>query len=494
MNTRSITFRLVAWYAGISLLVCAGFGLYTYFGLSYFLQAAQGDTLQRRAHEIAAILASHVGREGEAYTIDLIRTSYAPENNDRFIRVWKPDGALLYVSGAPADKAFDPTAVPPVPRRPGADAGGPITVGNLLVVQTPAVVGGARYLVDCGGSKLSNTQVLRGFLVMLGIGIPLILLVTIVGGMALAREAFKPVRQIIDAAKAITSSNLGQRLPVSQTADELEHLSVVLNQMIGRLEEAFQHSQRFTADASHELRTPLTIMRVELESISQEPTLNRSTREKIGSILEETERMGKMVEGLLAISRLETGEAVINVGRLDLAELVATTAEQIALLAEEKRINVRCEAEEAVDVNGDRFRLQQVIVNLMDNAIKYSPAGGEILLKTYAAGGTAVLEVYDQGPGIAAEALPHIFERFFRADSVRTHSVNGTGLGLSIVRSICLAHGGTVEAENRQERGCRITVRLPLAAREMRQSAAPAPAHWVAAKSITTQRAGIIRR
>jgi signal transduction histidine kinase len=232
--------------------------------------------------------------------------------------------------------------------------------------------------------------------------------------------------------------------------------------MIGRLEAAFQHSQRFSADASHELRTPLTIMRVELESMSQEPVMDTATREKIASILEETERMGKMVEGLLAISRLDTGEAVVNVSRFDLSILVAATAEQIALLADEKHITVRCNAVDPVEVTGDRFRLQQVIVNLLDNAIKYSPTGGEILLNTRTTDREAVLEVIDSGPGIPVEALPHVFERFFRADSVRTHSVNGTGLGLSIVRSICLAHGGTVEAANLPVGGCRITVCLPL--------------------------------
>jgi signal transduction histidine kinase len=171
--------------------------------------------------------------------------------------------------------------------------------------------------------------------------------------------------------------------------------------------------------------------------------------------------MGKMVEGLLAISRLETGEAVVNVSRFDLSQLVAATAEQIALLAEEKSITVRCQAPDPVEVTGDRFRLQQVIVNLLDNAIKYTPAGGHIELNTSAAGGDALLVVADDGPGIPPEALPHVFERFFRADSVRTHSVNGTGLGLSIVRSICLAHGGTVEAANRPGGGCRVAVRLP---------------------------------
>jgi len=457
MNGRSVTFRLVAWHAGISLLVCIGFGLYTYFGLSYFLQVAQADTLQRRAQEVAAILAAHIGGEGEAYAIDLIKTSYAPENNDRFIRIRRPDGTLLYLSGAPTDKAFDPATVPLLT---GTDSH-PVSFGNLLVVQTIAVVNGDRYLLDCGGSKLPDAQVLRSFLLMLGFGVPVFLLVVVGGGAVLVGQALGPVRRIIDGAKAITSSNLGQRLPVTQTSDEIEHLSVVLNQMIARLEEAFQHSQRFTADASHELRTPLTIMRVELESISQQPLLDRPTREKITSILEETERMGKMVEGLLAISRLETGEAVINVTRFDLAKLVAATADQISLLADEKNITVQCQAPAPVEIAGDRFRIQQVIVNLLDNAIKYTPPGGHISLNTSNSNGHAILEVSDDGPGIPAKSLPHVFDRFFRADSVRTHSVNGTGLGLSIVRSITQAHGGSVEAANRPESGCRITIRLP---------------------------------
>ena len=226
MNSRSITFRLVAWHAAISLLVCVGFGIYTYFGLGYFLQIEQTYTLQRRAGEIAAILAAHIPREGEPYTIDLIRTGYAPEHNDRFIRIRRPDGSVLYVSGAPPDRAFDPAAVPLV-----LMAGGPMRLGNLLLVRNTAAVGGKYYVVDCGGSMLPTEQTLRGFLMMLGIGVPLILLGAVTGGAILVRQALGPVRRIIDGAKAITSSNLGQRLPVTRTADEIEHLSVVLDQI-----------------------------------------------------------------------------------------------------------------------------------------------------------------------------------------------------------------------------------------------------------------------
>jgi heavy metal sensor kinase len=464
MKARSITFRLVAWYAGISLLVCVGFGFYTYFGLSYSLIAAQRDTLRRRARQVAALVRAHVNREGEAFTVELIRTSYAPSYNDRFIRICRPDGSQLYRSGVPIDHSFNPGSVIPfsAPVAAALALGHSVTLGNLLLVQSHANVQGGRYLIDCGASTLPTAVVLHGYLLMLGWGLPLVLLVAVTGGAVLVRRALTPVREIIEASREITSYNLGRRLPVVRTGDELEHLSVVLNQMIGRLDEAFQHSRRFTADASHELRTPLTIMRMELESASQETA--GTVRDKIASVLEETEQLARTVEGLFAISRLEAGEALMKVTHFDLSDLVSTTAEQMALLAEDKNITVRLEAREPIPVAADRFRLKQVIVNLLDNAIKYSPTGGEIVLTSRSRNGQAIFEVADSGPGIPVQALPQVFDRFFRADSVRTRSVSGAGLGLSIVRSICLAHGGTVEAANRPEGGCRITVRLPLLA------------------------------
>ena len=477
MNTRAITFRLAAWCAGISLLVCIGFGLYTYLGLRYYVLRSQTDTLQRRAHQVAAIVTAHVEREGDAFTIELIKTSYAPEHNDRFIRIRRPDGSVLYLSGPPTDKAFDPAAVAasPLPAGP-ADGAGALTSGNLLLVQTSAQTPRGRYVIDCGSSTLFGERVLHGFLAVLGFGLPLMVVVAVAGGAWLVRRALNSVREITEAARQITSYNLGRRLPVARTDDELEGLSVVLNQMIGRLDEAFQHSRRFTADASHELRTPLTVMRMELESVLQEPGLQGATREKVASVLEETERLARTVEGLFAISRLEAGEAMMEVARFDLSELVVSTADQMSLLGEEKHLTVQSAACLPVEVSGDRFRVKQVIVNLLDNAIKHSPIGGEIALSTRSSDGEAVLEVADRGPGIPGEALPQVFDRFFRADAVRTPSENGAGLGLSIVRSICLAHGGSVEAANRPGGGCCLTVRLPLVPPTGRRTTPAAPA------------------
>jgi heavy metal sensor kinase len=265
------------------------------------------------------------------------------------------------------------------------------------------------------------------------------------------------------AAEQITSRNLNERLPVAQTGDELERLSVSLNHMIARLDEAFEHTGRFTADASHELRTPLTVIRGELEAIAENSSLSVEVRETIGTVLEEVERLSKIVESLLTMSRLDAGEARMERVRVDLAELAATTADQMRLLAEDKRIRLSCDASNQVGIEGDPLRLKQVVVNLLDNAIKYTPEGGEVKVAVTTINGSAVLEVNDAGAGIPAEALPHVFERFYRVDKARSRQMGGTGLGLAIVKSICSAHGGSISVESAEGKGSSFRVELPLA-------------------------------
>jgi heavy metal sensor kinase len=272
-----------------------------------------------------------------------------------------------------------------------------------------------------------------------------------------------PVDRIAASAERIGSHNLSERLPLQKTGDELERLSATLNRMIERLEEAFQHSRRFMADASHELRTPLTVLRGELESFVQEKTLTADSRERIGSALEEVERLVNIVEGLFAISRLDAGEAQAEWIQFDLAGLASATADQMSLLAEDKNIKVTCASANHVWVEGDRARMKQVVVNLLDNAIKFTPAGGTVSLAVRGQDNTAVLEVRDTGAGIPHESLPRIFERFFRVDPARQRELGGAGLGLSIVKSICAAHHGHVEATSTLGQGSVFRVELPLA-------------------------------
>jgi signal transduction histidine kinase len=243
----------------------------------------------------------------------------------------------------------------------------------------------------------------------------------------------------------------------------LERLSLALNRMIERLDEAFQYSRRFVADASHELRTPLTALRGEIESMLHEPGLEPAAREQLGSALEEVERLSNIVEGLFAISRLDAGEAAAEWKPFDLAALTTATADQMGLLAEDKNIKLKCNATMGAWVEGDRARVKQVVVNLLDNAIKYSRAGGSVTLNVETSDGKAVLEVADNGMGIPPDALPRVFDRFYRVDQARSREQGGAGLGLSIVKSICAAHQGSVTATSMPGRGSTFRVELPLA-------------------------------
>ena len=233
--------------------------------------------------------------------------------------------------------------------------------------------------------------------------------------------------------------------------------------MICRLDESFQSINRFTADASHELRTPLTIVRGELETLLLDEGLSKNVRETIYSLIEETDNLSKIVQCLLSLSRLDAGRAQMERVRLDLADLVSTITDQMAPWADEKNVTLSAQMGGGVEVVGDRVRLKQVVVNLLGNAIKYTPEGGTVTVGVNVSDRQAQLEVSDTGPGIPGSDLPHVFDRFFRADRTRRGTIDGAGLGLSIVQSICTAHGGVVKAENHADGGCRFIVQLPLA-------------------------------
>jgi heavy metal sensor kinase len=467
MNTRSLSFRLVALYASLLTGVFVMLGAVMFFDLRHFLENNLRETQARRAQQIADTLVARVGETGEDYVVREIKDLYEPEMNGRFIRVTRSDGSVLYVSGMPKDQSFDPTRIAALTassqkkfsqkvRLPGGET---LLVAALNYV-TPK---NAHYLIEVGVPFSPVVTMLNHLFQQLAFGLSVALAVAIAGGYVLVQRALRPVSRITRKAEQITQHNLSERLPVTHTGDELQRLSISLNLMIGRLEDAIQNSKRFVADASHELRTPLTVLRGELEHLAVEKPLDVETRDTIGSMLEEVERLAKIVEGLVALSRLDAGEAQVQSVQFDLAELAITTADQISLLAEDKRILVSCDAKQPVLVQGDRARLKQVVVNLLDNAIKYTAEGGAIRLEVSRQNERAILEVADNGIGISAEAVPHVFERFFRVDEARSRDQGGAGLGLSIVKSICSAHGAEVQVESAVGKGSRFRVTLPLA-------------------------------
>jgi heavy metal sensor kinase len=465
MNANSIRFRLISWYAGLLAIIFMTLGLSGYFGLKHYLNQTLINTLKKRAQQIGGTLLADINDQNEDYLVEDINRHYAPEINDRFLRITRDDGSLLYASGLPKDGSFDPTHLPilnysvdkPFLREEH-------TPGGVLIYTAPIQTQNSkRYLVEVGVSSRDIENLLQGLMISLLLGLPLVMAIAIGGGYLLIRRALSPVYVITRSAEQITLHNISERLPIAKTGDELERLSISLNNMIARLDAAFQHISRFSADASHELRTPLTILHCDLEAIIQKPKLTEEVREAIGSALTETERLAKIIDSLLATARLDAGEACIDKARLDLSDLTFEIVEQMRLLAEDKDVVLTFQANEKISIVGDAARLKQVIVNLLDNAIKYTPAAGSIDVLVAVDNGKAILTVADTGMGIAAESLPHIFERFYRADKARTRQLGGTGLGLSIVKSICLAHGGYVYVQSEEGKGSAFRVELPLA-------------------------------
>jgi len=465
VNTRSLRFRLVTWYAFWLLTAFIGTGALLYLGLSRYLEKSLATSQTLRAQRIVTLLA-HNGTilQESAHLAQEITTSFAPEASGRFIRITGERGNILYQSASPKDLSFDAGKISPPVLKTGSRKEH-LPDGTALIISTvrsgpPASPG---WFVETGESLAPALVELHRLLVSLGIGFAILGGVAIAGGILLVRRALRPIEKITQSAEGITSRNLSERLPVPATGDEVEHLSQTLNRMITRLDEAFQHNGRFLADASHELRTPLTILQGELESMVQIPGLDSDSRASIGNLLEEVERLARIVESLFALSRLDAGEAPGPHGIFDFAKLAATTAEQMCLLAEDKGLRLSCETNEPVFVSGDSFRLKQVIVNLLDNAIKYTPSGGSVRLRVLAEGTQAICEVVDNGIGIPPEAIPHVFDRFFRVEKTRSRELGGAGIGLSIVKAICTAHGASVEVESREGKGSCFRVRLPLA-------------------------------
>lgn len=465
MNFRSLRFRMTAWYAGLLVGALLVFGVSVYLGLERYLDWTLQGMLASECRTIGTELLSQLPGKEAHWLETEINEAYAPEVNARFIRVYREGTGVIYRSGAPKDGTFDPTRIPFPPsekkdgvRRTRLASGQPL----LIVTMSFTTPDGSRFMVESGMPDQQIQVVLHGLLLTLAIYTPFIVFLAIGGGYWLMRRSLQPVDEITARAEGITSSNLSERLPVIRTGDELERLSNALNRMIARLEDAFQHINRFSADASHELRTPLTILQLELEGIVHNHPLSESLEDQIGSALEETHRMYRIVESLLTISRLDAGDAKLDLLHLDLSALATSTAAEMRVLAQEKAITLRTTTEDSVYVEGDRTRLQQVVANLIDNAIKYTQECGTVEVSVHRESGKAVLQVSDNGGGIPAEAVPHVFERFYRVDKARSRASGGAGLGLSIAKAICAAHGAEISVSSQEGRGSCFRVEFPL--------------------------------
>jgi two-component system, OmpR family, sensor kinase len=303
---------------------------------------------------------------------------------------------------------------------------------------------------------LGTIFVTMPFLLLFGVGIAYLV----------AGRAFRPIDRLIDQVEAITDGrSLHRRLAVEAGGDELTRLSGTLNAMIGRLETSFAALRRFTADASHELKTPLAVLRADVER-SMSPRTPQERAVALEEALQQVTRMADLVDSLLTLARFDEGRFDLHREPVELGPMFGEVADTARLLAEDSAITIHSHApSEPLDLMGDPVRLRQLFLNLVTNAIKYTPRGGSVDLSLERDGGSAVFAVRDTGIGIAAADLPHLFERFWRADRVRSRGAErgGFGLGLSICQWIAQAHGGTISVASRLSRGSTFTVTLPLA-------------------------------
>jgi heavy metal sensor kinase len=334
---------------------------------------------------------------------------------------------------------------------------------GMRVRAEQSIIAGERVQVRAARPEEPVRHELNELLAVLALGLPLGVGVAAGGGYLLARRALRPVGRMAERAESINADRLSERLPIDNPADELGRLAAVFNATLARLEASFDRLRRFTADASHELRTPLAALRAVGEVGLREAREPHAYREAIGSMLEEVDRLARLVDSLLMLSRADAGRVPVERAPVDLAGLAQEVRQLLSVLADEKRQVVRVKGEGPVLASADRGILRQAVVNLLDNAIRYGPEDSAIRIDVGRGPDGPSLAVTDSGPGIAPEHLPRIFDRFYRIDPARSRDDGGAGLGLAIARWAAEANGGRIEVESEVGRGStfRIVLRDP---------------------------------
>lgn len=292
-------------------------------------------------------------------------------------------------------------------------------------------------------------------------GIPALIL-GLVGGWWLTRRALNPLAALTEAAEKVTERNLGEQLPRTGNGDELDRLTEVLNAMTARLNDSFVRVRDFTLHASHELKTPLTVMRGEAEVSAQDKALSPAEQERWAGLLDELRRLSRIVDALTLLAKADAGQVTLAQEAVRFDEVVRDNFDDAQILAEPQKIEVELAECDAVIVKGDRHRLRQLLLNLVDNAVKYNQPSGWVSISLHKAASMAELVISNTGPGISAESLPRVFDRFYRGDASHSQEVEGCGLGLSIAQWIVSVHKGEIRIDSVPTKLTTVTVRLPL--------------------------------
>ena len=319
-------------------------------------------------------------------------------------------------------------------------------------------------IIHIGRSMEQRKGVLREYLVFYIYSVPMILAISVAAGWFLAARALKPFEEITRTAEKINYENLNTQIYTERKEKEIQRLVQSFNAMVKRLDMSFRQMRKFNADAAHELRTPLAILQTETEVALQSPNLPDEIRAVLASNLEEIDRLGRIVSDLLTLAEAEAGRQVLVKESIDLKALLEDLVDQLRVLASESGVLIRLNCERELRINADKLWIRRAVVNLLENAIKYSSDGGTIEVSAGIGNSAVQLAIRDHGIGILPHDLPHIFDRLYRADPARSRDSGGVGLGLAIVKWIVEAHNGTIRVESEAERGALFEISFPASA------------------------------
>jgi heavy metal sensor kinase len=446
----SIRWRLTLWYVLALAIVLIGFGTLVY--------ALLASSLYRRIDHVLLTEFQEAEEESNRSLPNWIGETHEHERVSCI--VYDPTGQVYLKTNGLSSASLQPASFF-VPRPDGlGDAIVPGLGHQRFLIGKLSLEGGQFTAVLMAPLTEIDAE-LGQVLSILGLAVPASLLVAGALGYLMARKALAPMAQLYQLTEDITADRLDRRLPQPHSLDEVGRLTQTINAMIGRLERSFAEIRRFTADASHELRTPLSVIRMEAEVALREPLAASDYQQLLGSILEECERLARLTDQLLALSRQDAGAQKSAREPVQLVALLNDVTDTMRPLAEAKGVDINCALKSRPQVFGDEERLREVFYNLLDNAIKYTPSGGTIAVELSSEARDAVIRVCDTGIGIPAPDLPRVFDRFYRVDKARSREQGGTGLGLSIAQSIIHAHGGSIELESGPGQGTTCTVKLP---------------------------------
>ncbi len=467
MRIRSIGSKLTVWYTSLLTLTFLLLGGISYGLLAYSLARDVDYAL----NGVAGVMAEKARIEGNVFfpseVDELFRRFFGFSPLDRQIELFGPGGQLESQQKNQQNgldiplsrKAIEAAAqgISTFETVKGADSY-PLRVLTAPVMKSGRVIN----LVRIGMSLDNMYKTRRRFLLIMTAVFPLGLLLAGGGGWLLARRALRPVDKMTQTAQRISGEHLSQRLQESGNGDELDRLAGTLNDMLGRLDEAIHLMRQFSADASHELQTPLTILKGEMEVALLQPRSPEEYQAVLLSGLEEIDRINHLVSGLLLLARADAGVLRLDRQPVDLVDLAEDVCGQMSLIAQARSIQLAAEDLLPMTVQGDREHLRRLVLNLVDNALKYTRPGGQVRLALKENAGWALLEVTDNGIGLTEDEQKKIFNRFHRVSEARSSDGKGVGLGLSIALSIAEAHGGRIEVASTPGQGSTFSLYLPM--------------------------------